>query len=142
MTASSESVITSGDARSEEDRRIGSDRPRRGSSFIEVLLSLVLLAIGGTALITLLGQTARSIESVRAAEVQTRAASVEIGALAVLTGPQLAARAGRTITHGWFMSIDRPAPGLFDVSIAASDTGMVLLRTTLYRPDSATNDAR
>jgi len=111
-------------------------RARRGSSFIEVLLSLVLLAIGGTALVTLLGQTAHSIESLRVTERETRAAGLELSALAVLDRTQLAARMGRTRSHGWSMAIDRTSTALFDISIAASDTTMVLLRTTLYRPDT------
>ena len=111
-------------------------RPRRGSSFIEVILSLVLLAIGGTALITLLGQTSRSIESLRAAERETRAAGRELSALAVLDRAQLASRVGRTRAHGWSLRVEQTTANLFDVSIAATDTGAVLLRTTLYRPDS------
>src|SRR5690242_1332131 len=114
-------------------------RPRRGSSFIEVLVSLVLLAIAGTGLITLLGQTVHSLESLRATEVQTRAAGFELSALAVLDRAALAARVGRTRSHGWSMQINRPSPDLFEVTVAASDTGMVLLRTTLYRPDTSSN---
>lgn len=116
-----------------------SAKSRQGSSFIEVLLSLVLLAIAGTALITLLGQTMHSVQSLHATELETRAASAELSALAVLNRSELGARTGRTTTHGWSMTINRPTVDLFDVSLASSDTGMVLLRTTLYRPDSATN---
>jgi len=115
---------------------------RRGSSFIEVVLALVLMAIAGVALITLMGQTAQSIESLRATERQTRAASVELSALSVLGTTELSERVGRMHVRGWSMSIERTSTNLFDVAIAASDTGMVLLRTTLYRPDTATNAAR
>jgi type II secretory pathway pseudopilin PulG len=115
---------------------------RRGSSFIEVLLSLMLLAIAGTALVALLAQTGRSMESLRATEAQTRAASAEISALAVVDGTDLVARAGRRFVHGWSMTITQPMPDLFDITIAASDTGLILLRTTLYRPDTSANEAR
>jgi type II secretory pathway component PulJ len=111
-------------------------KSRRGSSFIEVILSLVLLAIGGTALVTLLGQTSRSIESLRDAEEETRAAGRELSALAVLDRAQLAARVGQSRAHGWSLRVVRPTANLFDVSIAATDTGAALLRTTIYRPDS------
>jgi hypothetical protein len=103
------------------------------------LISLVLLAIAGTALITLLGQTVHSIESLRATEVQTRAAGLEVSALAALDRPALAARVGRTHSHGWSMRIDRLSANLFEVAVAPSDTGMVLLRTRLYRPDTVNN---
>ena len=112
---------------------------RRGSSFIEVLLALVLLVIAGTALVTLLGQTAHSIKSLEATEIQTRAAARELGALSVLSRADLAARVGRTRPHGWSMQVNRTAPDLFEVAIAESDTGMTLLRTVLYRPDTVNN---
>lgn len=99
----------------------------------------MLLAIGGTALVTLLGQTARSIESLRMAELETRAASAELSTLAVLGNEQLTSRLGRTHSRGWSLVITRTSANLFDVSIAASDTGKVLLHTTLYRPDTATS---
>lgn len=111
--------------------------PRRGSTFIEVLLSLVLLTISGTALVTLLGQTARAIQNVRESEIQTRSAGLEVSALAQLDRTALIARIGRTRPRGWLMQIDRAAPDLFDVRVSPSDTGLVLIQTTLYRPDSA-----
>ena len=117
-------------------------RSRRGSSFIEVLLSLVLLAIAGTALITLLGQTVHSIEKLRDSEAQTRAAGFELSALASLDRSALLARVGTSRPHGWSMRIVRTSASLFDVTVAASDTGMVLVRTTLYRPDTGSYVAR
>ncbi|HEY9226640.1 MAG TPA: hypothetical protein VIP11_08345 [Gemmatimonadaceae bacterium] len=112
-------------------------RVRRGAAFIEVLLALVLLAIGGTALITLLGQTAHSMESLRRSEIETRAAAAELSALSVLSRADLVGREGRRRVHGWTLDITRTSASLFDARIAASDTGMVLLRTTLYRPDTS-----
>jgi len=114
-------------------------RPRRGSAFIEVLIGLVLLAVSGTALITLMGQTARTLEQLRLTETQTRAAGLELGAFAILNRAELAQRVGATRVHGWSIRVSRTSDALFDVVIATSDTGMVLLRTTLYRPDTATN---
>ena len=109
---------------------------RSGSTFIEVLLSLVLLAISGTALVTLLGQTAHAIQNVRASEIQTRTAALEVSALAQLDRAVLVARVGRTRPHNWSMQIDRVTPDLFAVRVSSSDTGLVLIQTTLYRPDS------
>lgn len=109
---------------------------RKGSTFIEVLLSLVLLAISGTALVTLLGQTAHAIRNVRESEIQLRAGGLEVSALAQLDRAALIARVGRTRPRGWSMLIDRTAPDLFDIRVSPSDTGLVLIETTLYRPDS------
>jgi hypothetical protein len=114
-------------------------RSRRGTSFIEVLLSLVLLAIAGTTLITLLGQTMHSVENLRGIEAETRAAAAELARFTVVTRSDLVARIGRNKTRGWLITIQQTTPSLFDVDIATSDTGMVLLRTTLYRPDTVGN---
>jgi len=111
-------------------------RTRRGWALIEVLLSLVLLAIGGMALITLLGQSTHSIESLHASELQTRAAGAQLNALSILSRADLAGRVGRTTMRGFSVSINRDGNDLFDVAIARSDTGLVLLRTTFYRPDT------
>src|SRR5215212_4406068 len=112
------------------------DSPRAGSAVIEVLIALVLLAVSGTALVTLLGQTRRSIATLGESERQTRAAAAELNALSLLGRSDLAARVGRTTVHHWSLRIDHLATDLFDVGIAPSDTGAVLLRTTLYRPDT------
>ena len=112
---------------------------RKGSTFIEVLLSLVLLAISGTALVTLLGQTAHALRSVRESENQTRAAGLEVSALAQLDRAALIARVGRTRPRGWTIQIDRTAPDLFDVRVSPSDLGLVLIQTTLYRADSVSH---
>jgi hypothetical protein len=111
-------------------------RARRGSSFIEVLIALVLLATGGTSLVTLVGQTAHSIESVSDAEARIRAAADQLGALAIFDRADLAARVGQRKVRDLSLTIDRIAPDLFDVTIATFDTGFVLLTTTLYRPDT------
>jgi Tfp pilus assembly protein PilV len=114
-------------------------RPRCGSALIEVLIGLVVLAIGGTALVTMLGQTMHSVESLRAAEIQTRAAASQLATLSILTRSELTQRVGRSNASGWSLTIERMSSDLFSVAIAASDTGLVLLRTTLYRPDTASH---
>ena len=113
------------------------DDARNGSTFIEVLLSLVLLAVAGTALVTLLGQTAHAIQNVRETEMETRRAGLEVSALAQLDRASLIARVGRTRPHRWSMLIDRIGTDLFAVRVSLSDTGLALIQTTLYRPDSA-----
>jgi Tfp pilus assembly protein PilV len=114
-------------------------RSRAGSALLEVVIALVVLAVSGTAFITLLGQTTHSIERLRRSERETRGASAQLSRLATFDRGQLMARVGRTAANGWLISIDQLSAGLFDVSVAASDTSGTsgtLLRTTLYRPDS------
>jgi hypothetical protein len=44
--------------------------------------------------------------------------------------------------RGFSVSINRDGNDLFDVAIATSDTGLVLLRTTFYRPDTTNAASR
>jgi hypothetical protein len=110
--------------------------PRDGSALIEVLIALVLLAVSGTALITLLGQTRHSIESLEASEREARAAGFALSSMVVLSRAELVARLGRRVVGGWSVTVEAIDQALFDVGVAASDTSAVVLRTTLYRPDT------
>jgi Tfp pilus assembly protein PilV len=110
---------------------------RHGSVLIEVLVALVLLAVSGTALITLLGQTSQAMRSTQTSERLARAASEQLGGLAILTRADLLAAAGRRSVNGWALTVTADAPNLFDVSIVESDSGAPLLHTTVYRPDTS-----
>jgi Tfp pilus assembly protein PilV len=109
---------------------------RRGSALLDVVVSLVVLGLGGIALITLLGQTAHSVRTVRNTERQLRDASDELGRFVAYDRAQLVAMVGRTASHEWSVEIIRATPDVFDVAIAESDTSAVLLRTSVYRPDT------
>jgi len=110
---------------------------RRGSTLIEVLVALVLLAVLGTAFITLLGQTAHTMRSVLESERQMRGAGEILDRLAVVSRRDLLARTGRTSLPRWTIEISQTSPTLFDVAVSNVDGGLTLARTTFYRPDSA-----
>jgi Tfp pilus assembly protein PilV len=110
---------------------------RHGSVLIEVLVALVLLAVSGTALITLLGQTSQAMRTTQTSERLARAASEQLGGLATLTRADLLAAAGSRSVNGWTLSISVDSPNLFDVTIADSGSHAPLLRTTVYRPDTS-----
>jgi hypothetical protein len=103
---------------------------------LDVVIALVVLGLSGVAMITLLGQTAHSVRTVRNTERDVRRASDELGRFVVYDRSRLIAMVGRSATHGWSIEVVQATPDLFDVSIAASDTSAVLLRTSVYRPDT------
>lgn len=118
---------------------MGSRNARAGSALIEVLIALVMLALAGTGFITLLGQTAHTMRMTLVAERETRSASEQLRALMLLDADSLTAMAGRRALRGWTVDIV-PRPGnVFDLSIAATDTTAVLLKTSLYRRNSDSN---
>ena len=109
-------------------------RIRGGSALIEVLVAIVLLATAGTGLVTLLGQTSQSMRTTLESERLTRRASEELNRLVLLDRAALLSRAGRSRSHGLTLDVDPLGQGLFAIRIAESDTTIVLLGTTLYRP--------
>jgi Tfp pilus assembly protein PilV len=116
------------------------DGARRGAAMIEAVIAVVMLAVAGTGLITLLGQTRHSMRTLRESERATRDASVELDRLVLLDRTDLVAREGRSSSEGWSIRVTQIDAALFDVSIAPSDTSATLLNTTVYRPDTSNAD--
>jgi hypothetical protein len=73
---------------------------------------------------------------VRNTERDVRHASDELGRFVAYDRARLVAMAGRSWSHGWRIDIVQAGSDLFDVAIAESDTSAVLLRTSVYRPDT------
>lgn len=113
---------------------------RRGSALLDVAISLALLGLSGTTMLALLDQTEHSMRQVRATERELRQASDELGRLAMLDRPRLAALTGQSVRHGWLLVVTERTSGLFDVAIADTVTRSTLLRTTLYRVDTSRAD--
>ncbi len=111
-------------------------RTRRGSVLVEVLVALVLLAVGGVALISLLGQTSRTMRATRDTERETRAASRVMDRFAAMDRASLTETIGRRDVAGMRAEVTETTPDLFDIVLARSDTSAVVLRATFYRPDS------
>jgi type II secretory pathway component PulJ len=111
-------------------------RPRRGIALLDVLVSVVLLASAGTALLAMLGQTRRTMTSVQSTERAIDSAAAELDRLSVLDRDALLALEGRT-RHGAFaINVQRITPALFDVAVL-DDRGVAQVTTTVYRPDSS-----
>jgi len=114
--------------------RVPSTRCRSGSALLEVMLAVVLLATSGTALITLLGQSAHSLRRVRQTELEAQRASDELGRFVTYDRTQILASVGQSVSRGWLVSVAQSAPELFEVVIADTITRAAILRTTVYRP--------
>ena len=112
------------------------NRVRRGSAIIDVLVSVVVLGTAGVVLLGLLGQTARTLRNARESDRATARASEQLNWISVQNSETLAAMRGRTTVHGWVFEVTQTGASVFDVAVAESETTRVLLRTTIYRPDS------
>jgi Tfp pilus assembly protein PilV len=109
---------------------------RRGSALLDVVISLVVLGLSGLGLISLLGQGAHSVRSVRNTERDVRRASDELGRFVMYDRARLIAMVGRSWSAGWRIEVVQASRDLFDVSVGQSDASSALLRTTVYRPDT------
>jgi Tfp pilus assembly protein PilV len=115
---------------------------RPGVALIEVLVALVMLATSGVALVTLVGQTAHTMRSTSNTEHQLRMAAAQLDRLILLDRAELAAREGQSSLGEWSLRVSAVSPELFDVAISATNTGAILLATTIYRPDTTRATAR
>lgn len=112
------------------------DRPRHGFALIEVLVAILVLSIGGTGLITLLGQTARTMQIVDRADRASLGASRELDRLEALSRAELLSRVGRFRDDGWTIDVGQRTTVLFEAAVAESDTSPAIARTIFYRPDT------
>lgn len=112
------------------------DKTRRGSALVEVMVALVLLAVGGVALITLLGQTSHTMRATRDTERETLDASRVLDRFAAMNRATLLASLGRNDVAAFRADVVETMPGLFEVTVARTDTSAALLRGAFYRPDS------
>src|SRR6478736_1242160 len=98
------------------ERRGKVTRVRAGIALLDVVIALTVLGLSGTALITLLGQTAHSVRHVRQTEREVRQASDELGRFVAYDRPMLVAMVGRSLRHGWIVRVTPAGSDLFDVS--------------------------
>jgi len=121
-------------------RRENRPRQRRsalpGIALLDVVISLAVLGLSGTAFITLLGQTSHSVRNVRNTERQVRRAADALGRFTEYDRSKLVAMVGRSAVREWVVAVSQPASGLFDVSVINTLTGAAVLATTFYRPET------
>jgi type II secretory pathway pseudopilin PulG len=115
---------------------------RRGNALLEVVIGMVILSVAGSAMLLALGQTQRTVRSVREADRLSAGASAELERLVAFDRDALLQREGWSSRGAWSIGITRVSPALFDVVVAQSPGGHAILRTTLYRPDTADEHER
>ena len=113
-----------------------SHRVRRGAVLLEVVVGIAILAITGSAWITLLAQTNHSIRELRAREAQLRIASAELRRITLWPRVQLDLRVRSSRLSSFTLTVSPIAPSLYTVALGDTSTGVVILRTTLYAYDS------
>jgi len=111
-------------------------RNRRGVALIDALIALVILATAGVGFVALLAQTASTLRGLRDRERLVYRASSRLAAISVLPRSELLGRLGETVDDDFVLRVSQSAGGLFDVAILQPHSSRLLVRTTLYRPDT------
>jgi type II secretory pathway pseudopilin PulG len=109
---------------------------RSGAVLLEAIVAVVILAVAGTSAVTIVSQGADSVRRAREADVEAREASALMHAVALWTREDLDRRLGSRPQGPWRLSIQRPDPLLYDLALMDSTGTRVILRTSLFRPDS------
>ncbi len=102
---------------------------------LEVIIALAVL---GTAILALTGwmlSSASAVERARKSERDVERASAFLDHVALWPAADLDRRLGDNPQGPWRLRVARPAPRLYEITIADSArAGTLLLRTAVYRP--------
>lgn len=116
-------------------RRLADD----GAVLLEVLVALTILSVGGTAAVLATAESARAVARARERDQALQSADAFLNAVALWPREDLDRRLGERPQGPWRLRVDRPDRRLYTVSLRDS-TGVEILHTSLFRPDSATRE--
>lgn len=122
-------------------QRSGERRDRTGVVLLEVLVAVALLAIGCLTVVTLVAETSQVVARARARDRALREASAFLEAVALWPREDLDRHLGDRPEGAWVLTVARPTPVLYTVTLAdsgaATGSRSALLRTILFRPEVA-----
>ncbi|HEU0012458.1 MAG TPA: hypothetical protein VFQ45_02180 [Longimicrobium sp.] len=104
---------------------------------LEAMVAIAILATAGTAAVTLASEGAESVRRAREADREMREANAFLHAVSLWTRDDLDRRLGSRAQGPWRLEVQRPARTLYEVTLTDSAGRRTLLRTALFRPDSA-----
>lgn len=114
---------------------------RSGTTLIEAVVALALLALIGLTGVELTRAALRSTELGAGGEREMRSASDFMNAVSLWSVSELDQRLGVRDQGAWTLEIQRIVPGLYAVTLRDSAAVETILRTTVYRETRAA-DAR
>ncbi len=115
-------------------------RSRHGFSLVEPVIALTVLGLAGAGWMGLLTQSRASSAAVNRVEREHRGAATVMAGLARESREEIVRQAGLRTVGEYDVLVAQREDVLFDVKIALSETGALLLQTTLYRRREAVGD--
>ena len=110
---------------------------RRGVALLEVLVALAVLGAAAASLTALALQAGQAADRARRADREVRRASAFLTIVSLWPRQELDLRLGTRRQGDWLLDVSRPAPSVYRLSLRDGTGTRELLRTSLYRPDSA-----
>jgi type II secretory pathway pseudopilin PulG len=107
----------------------------RGAVLLEVIIGLAVLGTVGGAAAWLASESIRAVTHAHAEEQRVRTAARLLTAASLWPREDLDRHLGTRAQGPWRMHVNRIMPTLYEVSLADSATGRLLLRTAVFRPD-------
>jgi type II secretory pathway pseudopilin PulG len=108
-----------------------------GAALLETIVAVAILATAGTAAVAMASEAARAVERARDMDRRVREASAFVDAVALWPRADLDRRLGERRQGRWHLRLDRPSDELYTVVLVDSISGAEILRTALFRPDTA-----
>jgi len=108
---------------------------RRGAVLLEVIVALTIFAVAGLSAVGMLRDMYLSLEQAQQSERELRRADRFFEAVALWSGEDLERRLGAHPQGSYRLDVERPQPGLFEITLTDSSTRRELLHTALYRPE-------
>ncbi|HKS04930.1 MAG TPA: hypothetical protein VJR92_01345 [Gemmatimonadaceae bacterium] len=106
---------------------------RDGMVLIDVIVGTAILASAGVACIALLGQHFASVKQLQMRETEMTAVDAQLERISALwTARDFEARLGATRLGSFDATVRALAPGLFEVSLADTLRGVVILSSSFY----------
>src|SRR5262245_35611207 len=108
---------------------------RSGLTLLEVLAALVILGLCAAGWAALLGQGTHSVHASESRELEIESAAHQLSTVALWSNAELLGHTGRSRLGDVVLVVGQTTPTLFDVAVADTLTGRILLRTSFYRRD-------
>jgi type II secretory pathway pseudopilin PulG len=112
-------------------------RGESGVALLEAIVALTILGIAGTSAVVMASESARTVRRAREADAEVREASAFLDAVSLWSREDLDRHLGSRAEGPWRLRVDRPTQTLYTVALTDSAGGPELLRTALFRPDTA-----
>jgi hypothetical protein len=104
-------------------------------ALLEALAAILLIGTAAVALVTLVEQSARALETARATDARLSRAARVLERATIMSRVELEARLGVTRLHGWDLAVERPVPTIFVVTVLDTLGGKVL-GTAIYKTEA------